>query len=105
MADIRRKRRQRRKKNLWKSLFDVRDDFTYNKMKGILEREGIEYRIWMDADDEDLIYLRENFSEPERFQVYYKIYVKGRDYRKANRVLHLDTYGAGGFLSLYAIFF
>ena len=58
--------RKRRQKKLWKSLFDVRNDFTYNKMIGILEQKGIDYRIWMDADDEDLIYLRETFGGPER---------------------------------------
>ena len=97
--------RKRRQKKLWKSLFDVRNDFTYNKMIGILEQKGIDYRIWMDADDEDLIYLRETFGGPERFQVYYKIYVKGRDYYRAGSALNLDLCGGGGHMSLYAIFF
>lgn len=92
------------KKNCWRSLIDTRSEKNYLKMRKFLDEAGVDYRIWMDEDDEDLVFLREHFGHPERFRVYYKFYVRDKELRKAQKVLQLGRFGIQGAFGINAMF-
>lgn len=83
-------RRKHKGQHYWKSVTRTRDEERYREVCARLDEAGIDYRVWMNADDPNLVYLRKFLgSDNKMVRRYYIFIVRPYDLEKARRVLDI----------------
>ena len=79
------------RKKFWRSVYGTHLEEVYKKKRQLLDEAGIDYRVWMDENNANLVFYREYFEDPVKYRRHYDFYVRVRDYKKACDVLHIDN--------------
>ncbi len=82
------------RKHRWRSLYGTHSEELYHKKRKLLDEAGIDYRVWMDANEPVTAFCRKYFEDPVKFRRHYNFYVRTCDYRKGCRALNIDTHSA-----------
>lgn len=84
------KKRAHKNKKVWYPVAAQYSEKQYREQAANLEKAGIDYRVWMDANDPDLAYIRKQLGENENNRIRYIFYVKKENYYRASWVMGID---------------
>ncbi len=95
------KRKSSVPQEVWHNVYSTMFDDVYQKKCRLLDEAGIDYRVFMDPDEANLVYLRNYINKPDSYRMYYAFYVTRRDYKKACEAMKtLPDSPPGGFCSI-----
>ncbi len=95
------KRKSSVPQDVWHNVYSTMFDDVYQKKCRLLDEAGIDYRVFMDPDEANLVYLRNYINKPDSYRMYYAFYVTRRDYKKACEAMKtLPDSPPGGFCSI-----
>ncbi len=70
-------------KFIWRYFVKTMFEDAYQETCQVLDKVGVDYRVWMDEEDRRLVFFREYFDDPVVYRRQYIFYVKRSEYRTA----------------------